>query len=338
MGFMQSQPNIYKQMQLGGKIKEWDSNDMWTLFSPLLQKGYNWDPKDGVLKVSGGTTFTAQTPWVHQDHISCKQCNLDHSVTFNTWNIIHPRCMECWKVVVTPTTFVELLQLEELEKGMTRPSKCGIELRDYTPKFYGGYFYNGSLDEGRECFEVVRDAVRKQINKKVADTVILKRACTEYEMVKGPSPFWHNTKDEERMIKLIDTFVEAPKGNTGQNNIVKNHVRLKWALWAHMNNDMTYQDFNGGKSLFPGYVKYHEGDINDIKHDIACARAHAKAGIDPEKSDEFLKFADEFAKKYSLQTTDLIHSLGGHESNPLGAFDIIRNVPEEVKGEQDEYV
>jgi len=86
------------------------------------------------------------------------------------------------------------------------------------------------------------------------------------------------------------------------------------------------------------YVKYHEGDLNDIKHDLALARAEAKGGINPLVSDEFLCFAEEFAKKHELQTTDLVYSLGGHESNPLGVFNLIREVPDEVKGEQDEYV
>lgn len=336
MGFMSSQPAIYQQMQLDGELKEWDRKDFWTIFSPLLRQGFNWDPETVTLSRTFGTTFTAQTPWVHQNTFSCKHCNLDHSIIFNNWKIIHPRCLECWKVVVTPTTFSELLALEKMEQELGLQSKCGIELRDYTPKFYGGYFYNNSLDEGRECYEVVRDACKKHISNEVADGVILKRGCTEYEMIKGPSPFWHNTKKEEEFLKILETFINLPHNNIGQPPLVQNHVRLKWALWAHMNNDMTYQDWNGGKSMFPGYVKYHEGDINDIKHDLALARAEAKTSIDPAISDQFLIFAEEFANRYELQTTDLGHALGYHESDPLGAFDVVRETPDELKGEHDE--
>lgn len=336
MGFMDSQPAIYQSMQLDGKLKEWDKKDFWTIFSPLLKQGFNWDPKDGMLKRMLGTTFAANTPWVHQDQFSTKHCNLDHSIIFNNWRIIPPRCLECWKVVVTPKSFSELIALEKMEEELGLQSKCGIELRDYTPKFYGGYFYNNSLEQGRECYEKVRDACAKCISKKCADGVILKRGCTEYEMIKGPSPFWHNTKEEEELLQWIDTFVHVSHNTNGQPQLVKNHVRLKWALWAHMNGDMTYQDWNGGKSLFPGYVKFHEGNLDDIKHDMALARAEAKKGIDPAISDQFLIFADEFAKRYELQTTDLGHALGYHESNPLGVFDVVREVPEELKGEHDE--
>jgi hypothetical protein len=335
MAFLQSAPQIYQQMQLEGLAGKWNKRDIYTLLSPLLSAGFQWDLETGTL-TQGKGTVQPNTPWVHQREPSCKRCNLDHAILFNTWAIIPPRCLECWKVVVTPKNFSELLELEKLENGMNRPCKCGIELRDYTPKHYGGYFYNNSLDEGRECFELVRDLVSKHISKETGEQVILKRACTEFEMIKGPSLFWHNTREEERIIELVDTYVDAAKSTMGQPELIKNHVRLKWVLWAHANGDMSYQDYNGGKSLFPDYVSYHEGDINDVKADLAVARASAKANILPKQSEEFLKFASEFAAKHELQTTDLSHILGTHESNPLGYMNLMREIPEETKGEHDE--
>jgi hypothetical protein len=333
MAFMQSQPKIYEKMQLEGTLKEWDSSDLWSLLAPLQQFGYSWDPATATMRIQGPIALNANTPWIHHKNLHTKHCAKDHSISFNCFNCIHPRCLECWKTVVTPKTFIQLLQLQKVQKKLDLPSKCGIELRDYTPKFYGGYFYANSLDEGREQYEMVVDAVRDEIGDDIADEVILKRACTEFEMVKGPSPFWHNTDDENKILDIIEAYVDVPRHYRGQSSIVTNHVRMKWAVWAHMNGDMTYQDYNDGRSLFPGYVSYHKGDIGAIKHDLAVARAEAKRGIPLQVSHDFINFTAEFADSNGVKMGDLIHALGANDVNPLGVFEAIRQVPEENKGD-----
>ena len=182
---------------------------------------------------------------------------------------------------------------------MDVPSKCGIEMRDYTPKHYGGYFYTHSLEEGRERYEQVRKGVDEAIDGGKDLSVILKRGCTEYEMIKGPSVYWHNTAEESKMLELIDAFVDLSRSNNRQSEMVKNSVRLKWALWAHSNGDFTYKELNNGKALFPDYVKYHEGDIEDIKKDLESAQEEMK-----------------------LREINYMNKL--------------KDVPEESKGEQDE--
>jgi hypothetical protein len=325
---------MYTTMQLEGEVKKWDEEDLWSLLQPLLSRGYSWCPESKTMRILQPMAISANTPWIHHKNLYTKHCAKDHSLTFSCFNCIHPRCLECWKVVVTPKTFVQLLQLRELQKKLDRPSKCGIELRDYTPKFYGGYFYNNNIDDGRECYDVVRDAVRDDIGEDIAEGVILKRACTEYEMLRGPSPFWHNTPDENKIIDIMEAYVDTPRHYGGQSKIVTNHVKMKWVLWAHMNNDMTYQDYNNGKSLFPGYVSYHKGDIAAIKHDLALAKAEAKVGVPKEVSHAYLQFTADFADSNNVKMGDLVHALGSNEVNPLGAFEAVRQVPEELKGEE----
>ena len=222
---------------------------------------------------------------------------------------------------------------------MDVPAKCGIEMRDYTPKFYGGYFYNNSLDEGRERYEQVRKAIDENMTGGKDVSVILKRGCTEFEMLKGPSHAWHNTGGEEYMLEIIDAFVHNPRGGGEQSKMVKDHVKLKWFLWAHMNGDMSYKELNGGKSLFPDYVKYHEGDIDLIKRDMTISHAAAKAGIKPEDSDDFLKVAEDFAENREIKSVGfLAHSLGAQNfsrTNLIRATPLHQVVPEETKGEED---
>ena len=339
MGFGTSHPGIYNKMQFEGFARELEGEDYYTILAPLLQMNYRWDANKKYMKQMGEGYLSAETPWCHSKGTPFKHCNLDHQITFNTFNIIPPRCLNCWKVVVTPTTLVQLFELEQIELQMNVPSKCGIEMRDYTPKFYGGYFYNHSLDEGRERYEQVRKMVDSNMTNGKDVSVILKRGCTEYEMIKGPSHAWHNTRQEEYMLEVIDAFVHCPRGQGEQSRIVKNHVKMKWFLWAHMNGDMSYKKLNGGKSLFPGYVKYHEGDIDLIKRDMTISLAAVKAKIKPRDTDDFLTIAEDFAEDREIKELGLLsHSLGADsfsKTNLIRATPLHKVVPEEIKGEED---
>jgi hypothetical protein len=229
--------------------------------------------------------------------------------------------MSCWKTVVTPKDFNELMTWYKIqnhgelsEKGI--PCKCGIELRDYTPKFYGAYHYASSLEEGREQLAICQELAKKYLSEETAEDVILKRACTEFELEKGPSNAWFLTEQEERMIDMIDTYVAFPQINKPQHKGVGHpHVQVKWILWAHMNADFTYLPYNGNTPLFPGYVKYNEGDIDSIKHDIALLTAKAKHGQNIEMNDDFLKSVTAYTKANNLE----MHTLGalfGHDRSP----------------------
>lgn len=334
---MNSVEKAERNMNYAGELRAASQQDWITIFAPLRSKGYVWDAKTEKLVLPGtqGPAYlTASTPWIHIKGTPTKHCTFDHHVAFDLFGIIPPRCQQCWKVVVTPKTYHQARQLEELERGCPYACKVGMELRAYTPKHFGGYFYNDSLDEGRECYEWVRQAVNEHIDGGSELSVILKRGCTEFEFLKGPSPFWTMTPTEEKQWELLDAYVTHEKSNARQAPLVQDHIRLKWAQWAHAHGDMTYMPYNGNESLYPDYVKYHEGDINGIKADIAAAVASQKAGIKPKDSLEFQEIAQKFAEEKGYPTpTMLIHALGADGMNPLGIADF--SAPEEVVGEED---
>lgn len=335
MGFLQSPEFIYKKMQFAGQAARWAEQDWFTFFSRLNAQGFVWDSEDQRLRQKGWPALMANTPWCHTASSWDKHCSLDHNIIFNNWGIIHPRCIECWKVVVTPRTFHELMLLEQLEAQLGFDSKCGIEMRDYTPKFYGGYFYNSSLDAGRARWKEVKDAVSEFISPEVGEGVILKRGCTEYEMINGPSLYWTVNPDQKRLLDMIEAFVDVKRGHGEQSMMLKRNVHLKWLLWAHFIGDMTYKDYNGGQSLFPGYVKYHEGDIGDIKHDLAIAQAQASVGLPPEVSSAFIETVQNFAKQYKIpEYGHLVRALGTHDSGEMNMRFKMQEVPEEQKGDQ----
>lgn len=280
----------------------------------LRQLGY-YPTYGGVYKrlaIAVGT----DTPWHHVKHLTTKKCGVDNHIKFQVFGYIPPRCMECWKVCVTVKTLEDLFKLLEIEKSLERASKCGIELRWYTPKLYGGYFYNNSLDEGRECFEVVRKAVDEHLGK---DTpVILKRACTEYELVKGPSAGWIMTKDDHRLDSeleiMIDTY--APISD-GQNDWMIAQVHSRWMEWAFKHKDPTVGKYIGETPLYPGCMTYHDGDINDVKADIIRAKAIVKHDIQPEVVDGVHAALRGFNMTKRVDFSKMGTLLGFEEINPL---------------------
>jgi hypothetical protein len=319
MPFGTSDPRIYDNMVLEGELNEWAEKDHYGLMGAIVNGanplGLHWDGHRQLLTQQGPKIVECNTPWCHMQHAPRMKCGMDHHVMFNTWGIIPPRCLDCWKVVVSPRTFHELVELEKLQYILDKPSKCGIELRDYTPRFYGGYFYNHSLDEGQARYKEVRDAVSEVMSPDI--NVILKRACTEYEMIKGPSHLWTITSKEEELYELVQHYVRLHEIDHNQPQLFKRHVRMKWALWAHMNGDMTYMDYNNGKQLWPSCLTYHEAPAEDYKHDLALGRALTRHAVKPEVTDEFWKEAHDFANKNDIEPQALTTMLGSNTMNPL---------------------
>jgi len=333
-----SDPKIYKRMQWGGKLFRLADSDVISKLWPIESMGFRWCNDTHKLVTPRTKRFMAyNTPWCHARHLIGKHCALDHQVTFNAFGIIPPKCMNCWKTVLTPKNFDELVIWKEVqENDISYAAKCGIELRDYTPKHYGAYHYAASLDEGREQYEDVYKKAKKYLSKETAEGVILKRACTEYEMIKGPASSWTLTKEEERMLELIEAYVDVPQATKRQPQMTKPTVMIKWALWAHANGDFSYMKYNGDKKLFPDYQKFHKGDINDIKHDLAVTAAHA-AGVDPAVAAEFLTGSDEFLRKHGASLSQVDKMIGNAHLGKLGQMDFsdIKRVDPATIGDDD---
>lgn len=306
-----TRPYVEKMRQFGGVHAEWDRIDVLAGMGDLMQKGYHIKADTGLIGIKRAHGFN--TPWIHVKQVCEKRCGIDHQIKFEKFGFIPPRCMQCWKVVAMPRTLKELFELEKLERVLDRPSKCGIEVRDYTPRHYGGYFYNNSLEEGRERYTEVREAVSDMISPDIK--VILKRACTEMEMKFGNAGFWYMPPEWQDMDTIIEDRFESSATIAGkQADYVVARVKKEWMKWAFSNGDMTYKEFNGGKDMFPDYQYFHEGDIQEIKNELAAAQAMA-AGLDPEKAVEFRHLSKEFTEKHGMKPSDASLMLGMPEHN-----------------------
>lgn len=320
-----------------GVLRDWMLADPIQKLRPLLNtQRYMFDPKTHKLVTPRQKTVALDTPWCHSKAFHKKNCTFDHNVVFDHYGIIPPRCQKCWKVVATLDTFDQLLHVEQIQLDTPFPSKCGMEMRVYTPKAYGAYWYTESLEAGRERYEQVKELIKPNVPDGDKVNVILKRGCTEFEFVKGPSPYWTMTPHEEEMYEFLLAYVENPRNQMPQAEFVKNYVRGKWATWAHSRGDMSYQKYNDGQSLYPDYVKYHEGEVEDLKADLAAAQASTYVdSLTTDKSFEFMKIASDFAKEKEVPMGALIHTLGASERNPINPK-WFNETPEELKGDHDE--
>jgi len=272
MGFRGSDARIYAQQQIKGKNREWHEADVFRKLAKIASLGFRWDIERHVLKKDGPYMIGTETPWIHARGSHKVRCGFDHYIAFNEFGVISPKCLSCWKVCMGLPDFKSLMFMEEVQEQlpMDCPCKCGIEVRDYTPREYGAYFYNRSLEEGRDKYEFVKDLVEKHFEngKELAKDIILKRGCTEYEMIKGPSNYWHTSKKDEKIYELLDAYVEDRRSHVHQDATVKAYIRQNWILWAHSHGDFSYLPWNEEEKLFPSVVTYHEGDIEGIKKDL----------------------------------------------------------------------
>lgn len=299
-----------------GKYGDWDKFDILERLRPMMQRGWIIDAYTNKIGIAN-PGISWNSPWWHNRESANKECGLWHQIMFNNWGFIPRGCQECWKVVVRPRTLKELFMLQEVEKKLDRPSKCGIEIRSYTPAHYGGYFYNNSLDAGRECYKVVREAVSDAISPDVG--VILKRACTEMELSAGPSPFWKVTKEQVELEEYIEARVDYKMGfQIAQPDYLMNRLYKRWVLWAFSHNDKTYLEYTDGKPLYTPPVVYHEADLGDIKKDLRAARSMG-SGVNEAKVLELQQKIDELKKEFGLTIPQFGAALGYTDINPIFA-------------------
>lgn len=231
----------------------------------LLASGaYRLRDSDGKIEITT-PAMSWDTPWHHISHDAFMDCQTWHRIMFDLFSATMPdggqfvpsACQQCWKVVVRPKTLIGLFALLELQKSLMRPSKCGIEVRSYVHGLYGGYFYNHSLEEGLMCHELVRGIVDRTDHLGSDTPVILKRACTEFEKLCGPSDKWVVSEKQIYIETLVKRCVVKDDVIRDQPDHAIAYVHRKWIEWAYANGDPTYSFFTNGEPLHKPYVTYH---------------------------------------------------------------------------------
>ena len=251
-----------KEEKIPSYYEQAKANDIISLVRPLLEQG-GYKLRDGDGKIYVETFMAFHTPWHHVHHADGLDCHTWHKIMFDvcfrqTGKKFAPSpCHGCWKVVVRLQTLKQLFALLSLQMRMGRPSKCGIEVRETVNGLYGGYFYNKSLEEGLECYSAVRQEIDADPQLGPDVSVILKRACTEFELLCGPSDEWKVTPEQEGMEALINRWFVRDINQRTQPPHALATVHRRWIEWAYQNGDQTYLEFTDGKPIYPKVISYH---------------------------------------------------------------------------------
>jgi hypothetical protein len=255
---MDNPSNFYKWLK---------EHDVVSWLEPLRRKNH-WRWRAGDLKLELKSGVAPVLPWNYT--VAGKQdCYIWSCLMFENPNIkptfqfVPEYCHGCYKVVVRPKTLVQLFALEKLQYELGRPGKCGIEVRDYTPALYGGYFYNRGLEEGQECYEAVREAVNKYPLLGEDVDVYLKHACTEMERKYGASDKWEEVTDAQKEVEQLiqDHIVYDPTIQDQPKHFLV-HTHRRWIEWAFQHGDETYKTFTGDEPIETPPVTYHEEKEN----------------------------------------------------------------------------
>jgi len=208
--------------------------------------------------------FSHLLPWVFIKHCTGMSCYIWHHIYFDHCGFIPKPCFSCWKIVVRPANIKSAYKVLDIMRELDYPGKVGWEDRKTVFGNFGAYFYNRSLDEAKEKYPTICDAMKDvelqtdPCNQKKIP-IIIKRGCTEFEHKFGPSDKWEYTaEDKENLLNsvIVDDLVIHTQTDW--------HIANTMTLWTHnaySAGDPTVCEFTDGKPLFPKYITY-QGEQN----------------------------------------------------------------------------
>jgi hypothetical protein len=240
--------------------------DVCQWFKPLYMRGWRLRVTDGKL-VPPDSYQLPMVPWHYNK--SAFDCVLWSTVMFNCVGqsfdrpFIPSRCQNCFKVVIEPRTIVELFALDKLmdgELGKAVPAcKCGIEVRDYVGRRFGGYVYGIGFEQGKRNYKVTREMIDDHPLLGPEVPVILKNGCTEMERATGGSHNWRLTEKQQITERWIEEHVAYTPHIIGQPPHIVRHIHGKWIRFAWVFGDRKNAElFTGGKPIELSPVTFHE--------------------------------------------------------------------------------
>ena len=107
-----------------------------------------------------------------------------HKAIFEEFNVIPEFCFGCYKVEVTPRTFLELLKLnmifDQIELPSNNTRKCMVETRANIGGFYKGLVYSLSAGEAFDIAELISRTILQRLG--IELSIQVKRGCSEYAL------------------------------------------------------------------------------------------------------------------------------------------------------------
>lgn len=259
--------------------------DVIGIFEKDLEPGTGWLYVDAesmkIKQKPAGTAIDHTKPWIFTNPNPELTCNYFQAIFRNTIKhpiqLLHPRCLGCYKVVVKIHTVQQLMYVHQFQvnftkdhRGTDRFCKCGFEDREYVHYRCGAYFYNKGLEQGLERHQQVLDGLRVVFgNDAVSDVpgsysdgkieVVLKRGCTEYELAHGPSDKWEMNEQQQALLDKIESCFEIDKKCAFPTpDFVAEHTMFKWMCRGWETGDPTAKLFNSKGPFYTPPVTYHK--------------------------------------------------------------------------------
>ncbi len=203
------------------------------------------------------TSISEDSPWVcHNLDFDCYLWNRVFFHTAAQQQMVHTHCQTCFKVVVAPRNFLELLELKNWQQQSGLRCKAGIEVRDYVTRTYGGYFYSWEPGELKlmACQErAPEEGEPVTAFRIVDDTDALRKGREKYEKVcRGMNEVLHqyhrNWPDAPRLDKRMPVLLKrgctefeaalGPTNQPGYRHISDDQVDLE----ATIEEQVAYED------------------------------------------------------------------------------------------------
>jgi hypothetical protein len=216
---------------------------------------------------------TSTSPWFHVKMPTNRFCMLWHDVYFRHFGFVPRGCRKCWKLVITTHEDPEkqrvsdLFRLRDFLISMNMPSKCGCDVRQYTPSRYDGFIYSDSLTEGRLYYDMVLPKLKAAFPNA---TLILKRACTEFEHRFPGSDKWDEQDGWNALEDYLDYIIDTH--NQYEFSGLMAHADADtfrfWIEYAHGIGDSSWREalelcgYTTPDDLFFKPVTYHEETDN----------------------------------------------------------------------------
>jgi hypothetical protein len=272
-GIIQSDKSYYQSLKENDII-----GHLKLLFT---QNGYKLRSSDG--KIYAELSQVTDGPWVHiaqafRSNGHPFDCYRWHKIMFVFISsrlkepFVPSECHKCWKVVLRPKTLKQLFVTEAMQRSLGRPSKLGMEERSKVFGNWGAYWYNESMEEGIYCYNLIKEFMSRnedlaplldELDENGRTTqLLLKRGCTEFEDLCGPSDQWKVDEDQQKLESLVNYYVLADDLNREQFEHLQRHVKKRWIEFAWDRGDPTVLEFaNRNEIGFKPYVTYHQPEL-----------------------------------------------------------------------------
>jgi len=211
-----------------------------------------------VQEADGGLRLAADAPianWARVNHGPALDCKFKAQFLFKyvyAKSAVPQGCSACYKVKIVPRTLRELIAAWGIGKKIACRSKWGADLDNpYSQNIYAGYFYTTGLDGARVIYRVVREIVDAHPLLGPDVTMSIKRGCSEYEAVLGPSDQYSFAPE----LAELELFLRKQFHLSKVDGLPPVPIAL-WIDVAYRIGDDTYLDFTQGKRLRPKTIAY----------------------------------------------------------------------------------